>query len=126
MIFRIVCQISGQDNVSYKIQKLAFSDQKVLFLLFKLKEKLTVKIFVLTRVLFVTRIITIALLSKNSTNSLKVETKTKQSCKILIDILWLPSTTVNTLNAIVKFFSSVKMNTFAKSPGYHLGCHIQF
>ena len=34
-----------------------------------------VKIFVLTRVLFVTETLTIALISKNSTNSLKVETK---------------------------------------------------
>ena len=43
--------------------------------------------FVLTRVLFITAILTIALPSENSTNSLKVEMKTKQNCKILIDIL---------------------------------------
>ena len=28
----------------------------------------------------------------------------------------LPSTTINPLNTIVKFFSSVKLNTFVKSP----------
>ena len=37
--------------------------------------------------LFVTAIITIALLSENLTNSLKVETRTKLSRKNLIDIL---------------------------------------
>ena len=50
-------------------------------------QKVIVEILVLTRVLFVTTILTIALLSENSTNSLKVKTRTKRSCKILIDIL---------------------------------------
>ena len=36
----------------------------------------------------------------------------------------LPSTTINTLNAIVKFFVSVKLNTFAKSPD--IACDVIF
>ena len=49
---------------------------KVLFLLFKSKQKVTVEIFVSTRVLFATAILTISLLSENSTNSFKAETRT--------------------------------------------------
>ena len=37
--------------------------------------------------------------------------------------IWL-STTINLLNAIVKFFSSVKLNTFAKSPD--IACDVIF
>ena len=48
---------------------------KVFLSVFKSKQKIIVKIFVLTRVLFVTAILTIALLSENSTNSLKVQTR---------------------------------------------------
>ena len=43
--------------------------------MFRLEQKVIVEIFVLTRVLFVTAILTIALLSENSINSLKVETR---------------------------------------------------
>ena len=98
MIFRIVCQISGQDNVSYKfrksyghfqIKKFCSCPLCFCFLLFQLEQKITVEIFVLPRVLFIAAISTIALLSENSTNALKVETRTKQSCKILNDILYL-------------------------------------
>ena len=47
---------------------LAFSDQKVYFCCFsRSKRLLTGEIFVLTKVLFVTAILTIALLSENST-----------------------------------------------------------
>ena len=36
----------------------------------------------------------------------------------------LLSTTINTLNAIVKFFSSVKLDTFVKSP--YIACDVIF
>ena len=52
---------------------MAFSDQKVLFLS---EKKVTVEIFVFTKVLYVTALLAIALVSENSTNSLKVESKT--------------------------------------------------
>ena len=69
-------QISGQDNVSYKIQKyIGIFRSKVFIPVFQSYQTVIVEIFVLTRVLFVTAILTIALLSKNSTNSLKFETK---------------------------------------------------
>ena len=53
------------------------------------ERKITVKTFVLTRVLFVTSNFNncAMLLRENSTNSLKVEKRPNQSCKILIDIL---------------------------------------
>ena len=81
LIFEIISQSSGQENIlqSPKII-LAFSDQKVLF-----GAKGYCQKFVSTRVLFVTAILTIVLLRENSTNSLKVENRTNQSCKILID-----------------------------------------
>ena len=34
------------------------------------------------------------------------------------------STTINTLNAVVKFFSSIKLDTFAKSPD--IACDVTF
>ena len=74
LIFRIVCQISGQDNVSCKIQKSYWRFQiKSAGFCDSIRAKVVVEIFVLTRVLFVTAILTIALLSENSINSLKVE-----------------------------------------------------
>ena len=76
LISRIVCQISGQDNVSCKIQKLYWHFQiKSFCFCVSIAEKVVVEIFVLTRVLFVTAILTIALLSENSTDSLKFETR---------------------------------------------------
>ena len=88
LIFRIVFQISGQDNASYKIQKSYWHFQIKKFCFCYLpKQKFTVEVFVLTRVLFATTILTTELLSENSTNSLKVKMRTKLSCKILIDIL---------------------------------------
>ena len=48
---------------------------KVLVFVFQSEQKVIVEIFVLTRVLFVTVVLTIALLSENSFNSLKVETR---------------------------------------------------
>ena len=59
----MVCQISGQDNVSYEIRKLYwhFFDQKGLFMLFLSEQKVTAEISVLTRILSVTAILTIAL-----------------------------------------------------------------
>ena len=47
---------------------------KVFVSVFQSEQKVIVEIFVLTRVLFVTAILTIALVSENSTDSLKVET----------------------------------------------------
>ena len=56
LILRAVCQISGRDNVSYNNQNSYWYFQiKVLFMS---DQKVTVKIFVLTRVLFVTAILT--------------------------------------------------------------------
>ena len=49
-----------------------------------LAKKVAVEIFVLTRVLFVSTILTIALLKEIQQTPLKVETRTKQSCKVLI------------------------------------------
>ena len=70
-----MCQISGQDNVSCKIQNhIDIFRSKVFVSEFQSEQKVIVEIFVLTRVLFVTAILTIALLIENSTNSLKVET----------------------------------------------------
>ena len=46
------------------------------------------------------QISTIALLSENSTNSLKVETRTKKICKILIGILQLPFQDISILKAV--------------------------
>ena len=48
---------------------------KVFLSVFQSEQKVIVEIFVLTRVLLVTAILTIALLSENSTNSLKVQTR---------------------------------------------------
>ena len=64
-----MCQISGQDNVSGSFRS------KVFISVFQSEQKVIVEIFVLTRVLFVTAILTIALLIENSTNSLKVKTR---------------------------------------------------
>ena len=75
-MLRIVCQISGQDNVSCKIQNhIDIFRSKVFVSVFQSEQKVIVKIFVLTRVLFVTTILTIALLIETSTNSLKVKTR---------------------------------------------------
>ena len=54
---------------------IGISRSKVFVSVFQSEQKVIVEIFVLTRILFVTAILTIALLSKNSTNSLKVETR---------------------------------------------------
>ena len=71
-----MCHISGQDNVSSKIQNhIGIFRSKVLVSVFQSEQKVIVEIFVLTRVLFLIAILTIALLIENSTNSLKVETK---------------------------------------------------
>ena len=71
-----MCQISGQDNVNCKIQNhIGIFRSKVFVSAFQSEQKVIVEIFVLTRVLFVTAILTIltiALLIENSTNSLKV------------------------------------------------------
>ena len=87
------------------------------FLLLLLEEKDTVEIYVSTKVLFITAISTIALrcLVKIATNSLKDETRIQQSCKILIDILWILIVNIYTLTAetrssywnIIKFESDV-------------------
>ena len=61
---------------------MAFSDQKVLFLS---EQKITDEIFILRRILYVTAILTNALLGENSTNSLKAEARTNR-------YLLLPST----------------------------------
>ena len=58
-MFRIVCQISGQDNASYEIQKSCWHFFRIIK--FCLEQKATLEIFVLTRVLFVTAVLTIAL-----------------------------------------------------------------
>ena len=71
-----MCQISGQDNVSRKIQNhIGIFRLKVFVSVFQSEQKVIVEIFVLTKVLCVTAILTIALLIENSTNSLKVETR---------------------------------------------------
>ena len=71
-----MCQISGQDNISCKIQTSYWHFQiKSFYFCVSIVEKVIVEIVVLTRVLFVTAILTIALLSENSTNSLKFETR---------------------------------------------------
>ena len=71
-----MCQISGQDNVGSKIQNhIGIFRSKVFVSVLQSEQKVIVEIFVLMRVLFVTAILTIALLIKNSTNSLKVETR---------------------------------------------------
>ena len=76
LIFRIVCQISGQDNVSWKIQKSYWHFLiKSFYFCVSIVAKGYVEIFVLTRVLFVIAILTIALLIENSTNSLKFKTR---------------------------------------------------
>ena len=51
---------------------------KVFVSVFQSEQKVIVEIFVLTRVLFVTAILTIALLIENSTNSIKVETRSNR------------------------------------------------
>ena len=57
-----MCQISGQDNVSYKIQNdIGIFRSKVFVSVFQSEQKVIVEIFVLTRVLFVTAILTITL-----------------------------------------------------------------
>ena len=71
-----MCQISGQDNVSCKIQNhIGIFRTKVFVSVFQSEQKVIVEIFVLTRGLFVTAILTIALLIENSTNSSKVKTR---------------------------------------------------
>ena len=71
-----MCQISGQDNVSCKIQNhIGIFPSKVFLSVFQSEQKVIVEIFALTMVLFVTAILTIALLLENLTNSLKVETR---------------------------------------------------
>ena len=50
---------------------------KVFISMFQSQQKVIVEIFVLTRVWFVTAILTIALQSENSTNSLKFETRSE-------------------------------------------------
>ena len=85
LIFGIVCQISGLGNVSYKIQKLlAFSDQKVLFRRRRYFLNICFSEGFVCNCNFNN---CSALVRENSTNSLKVEKRTNQSCKILIDIL---------------------------------------
>ena len=74
---------------------LPFSDQKGFFptvFVVLIRAKAAVEIFILKTVLFVTTIFQYcaALLSKNSTNVSKVETRTKQSRKIVIDIFKIP------------------------------------
>ena len=71
-----MCQISGQDNASCKIQNhIGIFRSKVFLSVFQSEQKVIVEIFVLRRVLFVTAILTIALLIENSTYSLKLETR---------------------------------------------------
>ena len=74
LIFRIVFQISGQDNVSYNPNIILEKGYC---------QNITFNVgFVRNRNFNSCA----ALLSENSTNSLKLEPKTKQSCKILIVI----------------------------------------
>ena len=65
LIFRILCQISGQDNIGYKFQNHigTFRSKSFVFVVFVILigKKITVEILVLTKVLFVTAILTIAL-----------------------------------------------------------------
>ena len=81
LIFRVMCQISAQDNVSNKIQisNCHFQIKKFSSCVSAdlIGTKVTAEIIVSTRVLFVTTILTIALQSEISTNSLKYETRTK-------------------------------------------------
>ena len=63
---------------------------KVFVSVFQSEQKVIFEIIVLTRVLFVTAISTIALLRENSTNSLKVETRSDKYLEIpFLDIeIW--------------------------------------
>ena len=70
--------------LSCKIQNhIGIFRSKVFVSVFQSEQKVIVEIFVLTRVLFVTAILTIALLVENSTISLKVETRSNR-------YLWMP------------------------------------
>ena len=74
-----MCQISGQDNVTCKIRDhIGIFRSKVFVSVFQSEQKAIVEIFFLTRVLFVTAILTGALLRENLTNSLKVETRSNR------------------------------------------------
>ena len=72
-----MCQISSLDNVSCKIQNHigGIFRSKVFVSVFQLEQKVIVEIFILMGILLVTAILTIVLLIENSTNSLKVETR---------------------------------------------------
>ena len=58
-----------------KFKIIGIFNSKVFVSVFQSEQKVIVEIFVLTKVLFITAILTIALLNENSTNSLKVETR---------------------------------------------------
>ena len=76
LIFRIECQISGQDDVSRKIQKPYWHFQiKSFYFCVSIVAKGYCRNFCFNEGLFVTAILTISLLSENSTNSLNFETR---------------------------------------------------
>ena len=93
MIRRIVCQSSGQDNASYKPENhigifISKSFVAVDFVVL-IGEKGYSRNVYFNQSFVCKRNFnkSAALQCENSTNSSKVETRTKQSCKILIDIL---------------------------------------
>ena len=70
-----------------KFKIIGIFKSKVFVSVFQSEQKVIVEIFVLTRVLFITAILTIALLNENSTNSLKVETRSdRYLCINFLDI----------------------------------------
>ena len=94
LIFRIVCQISGQDNVIYESENLiGIFRSKIFFLVVLIGAKGYCRNICFNEGFVYNRNFNncAALLSenskKNSTNSLKLEPRTKRSCKILIVIL---------------------------------------